>query len=77
MSNIEKLIDILYDLTCEQNDNIMVLHEEQNHTKVTMNMNSQEHIPKYARAMVDINPKAAEKMMVCLAEALEDKEMEK
>lgn len=77
MSNIEKLIDILYDLTYEQQSNIMILHEEQNHTKVTMNMNSQEHIPKYASAMVDINPKAAEKMMVCLAKALEEKELEK
>ena len=77
MSNIEKLIDILYDLTYEQQSNIMILHEEQNYTKVTMNMNSKTHIQSYARAMVDINPKAAEKMMVCIAEALEDKEMEK
>lgn len=77
MSNIEKLIDILYDLTCEQHSNIMILHEEQDHTKVTMNMNSKTHIQSYARAMVDINPKAAEKMMVCIAEALEDKETDK
>ena len=77
MSNIEKLIDILYDLTYEQKSNIMILHEEQNYTKVTMKIDKYEMLRNYANAMVLSDAKGAEKMMVYLAQALEKKELEK
>lgn len=77
MSNIEKLIDILYDLTLEHHSNIMILHDVGGYTKATMKIDEYEMLQNYANAMVLSDAKGAEKMMVCIAEALKDKEMDK
>ena len=77
MSNIEKLIDILYDLTLEQHSNIMILHDAGNYTNFVGKIDNYEMLRNYAHAMVLSNAKGAEKMMVYLAKALEKKELEK